>query len=101
MGRILDNVELPLSHQVVVMFQIVCALTLEVPEVLLDLEQLKGVPPNIKLSCEPWGHMNHQDGDCECLSSDRTGAYVHELALATPLRDLISAAGLSGVPVDR
>ena len=23
--------------------------------------------------------MNHNDGDCECLSSDRTGAYVHDL----------------------
>ena len=25
--------------------------------------------------------MNHSGGDCECLSSDRTGAYVHDLAL--------------------
>ena len=69
-------------------------LALEVLEVLLELGQLKGVPPNVKLSCEPWGHVNHQDGDCECLSSDRTGAYVLELTLATSLRDLISARGV-------
>ena len=65
--QILDNVEIPWSHQVAVMFQIVCTLALEVPEVLLELGQLKGVPPSINLSCEPWGHMNHRDGDCECL----------------------------------
>ena len=29
------------------MFQIVCALALEEPEVLQELEQLKGVPPNV------------------------------------------------------
>ena len=29
----------------------------------------------------PWGHVNHSGGDCECLSSDCTGAYVHNLAL--------------------
>ena len=54
--------------------------------------------------------MNHQDVDCGCLSSDRTGAYVHGLTVATPLQDLISApgdlpdaasAGLSGVPEGR
>ena len=46
----------------------------------------------------------------ECLSSDRTGAYVHELALATSSRDLVSesgelshagSSGLSRVPGDR
>ena len=25
--------------------------------------------------------MNHSDWNCECLSSDRTGAYIHDLAL--------------------
>ena len=55
------------------MFQIICALALDVPEVLHELGRLKGVPPNVKLSCEPWGHMNHQDVDCGCLSSDRMG----------------------------
>ena len=37
---------------------------------LLELGQLKGVSPNVALSCEPWGHMNHDDRGCECLSSD-------------------------------
>ena len=92
------------------MFQIVCALALEVPAVLLELRQLKGVSPNATIACEPWGHMNHDDGGCECLSSDRTGAYVHELVLAASSRDLISdsgasphavSSGLSGVPGDR
>ena len=50
------------------------------------------------------------DGGCECLSLDRTGAYVHELTLSTSWRDLISdseespdaaSSGLSGVPGDR
>ena len=39
------------------MFQIVCALASEVPAVLLELGQLKGVSPNVGLACEPWGHM--------------------------------------------
>ena len=76
---------------------------------LLKLGQLKGVSPNVTLACEPWGHMNHDDGGCECLSSDLMGAYVHELALTTSSRDLISdfgespdavSSGLSGVPGD-
>ena len=25
--------------------------------------------------------MNHSDGNCECRSSDRTGDYIHDLAL--------------------
>ena len=72
-----------------VMFQIVCALALDVPEVLRELEQLQCVPPNVQLSCEPWGHMNHEDDDGICLSSDRTGAYFHELSVTLPSRDLV------------
>ena len=80
--QILDDVDIPWGHQVAVMFQM-CARWMEVPAVLLELGQLKGVSPNVNLACEPWGHMNHGDGDCECLSLDQTGAYVHELALVT------------------
>ena len=47
------SVPLPWSQQVAVMFQIVCALALDVPEVLRELEQLRGIPPNVQLSCEP------------------------------------------------
>ena len=37
--------------------------------------------PDVQLDCEPWGHLDHDDGHCSCRSSDRTAAYVHELAL--------------------
>ena len=38
--------------------------------------------PDVHLACEPWGHVNHRDANCECLSSNCTGAYyVHDLAL--------------------
>ena len=37
------------------------------------------------------GHMNHEDNDCVCLSSDHTGAYIHELSVALPSRDLLCA----------
>ena len=48
-----------------------------------DIESLHGVSPNVSLSCEPWGLTNHNGRDCECLSSDSMGAYVHDLSLAT------------------
>ena len=72
------------GHQVAVMFQIVCALVLEVPSVLLELESLNGLTPNVILACEPWGHVDHGGEGCESLSSDSTGAYVHDLSL-TPV----------------
>ena len=92
------------------MFQIVCALALDVPEVLHELERLWGIPPNVQLSCEPWGHINHEDNHCICLSSDHMGAYIHGLSAVLPSRDSVSApllpldaasAGLSHVPVFR
>ena len=82
-GRILENIGLPWGQQVAVMFQIVCALLLEVPSVLLDLESLHDLSANVILACEPWGHMDHGGGGYECLSSDSTGAYVHDLSLAS------------------
>ena len=30
---------------------------------------------------ESWGHVDHSDVNCDCLSSDRTAAYVHDLAI--------------------
>ena len=36
---------------------------------------------NVQLYSEPWGHVDHSDANCACLSSDRTAAYVHDLAL--------------------
>ena len=50
----------------------------EVPAFSALMRQLKGESPNIQLYSEPWGHGEHCDSDCSCLSSDRT-AYVHRL----------------------
>ena len=43
------------------------------------LEHLRGMSPNVHLSHETWGHINHKDSDCECQTSDQTAAYVHDL----------------------
>ena len=63
------------------MFQIILTLALEVPTFLQSIEGLRGMSPNVQLYCEPWGHADHSDVNCDCLSSDRTVAYVHDLAL--------------------
>ena len=63
------------------MFQIVSTMVLELPSFLAELENLKGVSPNVHLQCEPWGHVNHEDIDCDCQTSDRTTAYVHYLTV--------------------
>ena len=98
--QILDDVDMSWGQQVAVMFLIACALALDVPEVLRELEQLRGVLPNVQLSCETWGYLNHEDQDCICCSSDRTGAYIHKLSVSMPSMDLVSA-GLSHVPEGR
>ena len=43
------------------------------------LEHLRGMSPNVYLSHETWGHINHKDSDCECQTSDQTAAYVYDL----------------------
>ena len=80
-GLILTDTNISWGHQVAVMFQIISTLALEVPTFLQNIEGLRGMSPNVQLYCEPWGHVDHSDGNCDCLSSDRTGAYVHDLAL--------------------
>ena len=80
-GRILNDTDISWGHQVAVMFQIISALALEVPTFLQNIERLRGVSPDVHLYCEPWGYVDHRDGHCDCLSSDRTAAYVHDLAL--------------------
>ena len=101
--RILEDVGIPWGQQVAVMFQIVCALALVVPSVLQDIESLNGMSPNLRLSCEPWGHIDHTGTACTCLSSDSTGVYVHGLSLATEgaspmekMEDLSTAPGGDG-----
>ena len=69
-----------------------CALALKVPSVLLDLESVHSLSPNVILDCEPSGHVDHNGEWCECLSLDGTGAYVHDLSLATCGRDSSTVA---------
>ena len=103
-GRILEDTDVSWGHQVAVRFQIVSVLALEVPAFLQNIENLQAVSPDVHLSCKPWGHVDHCSGDCECLSSDRMGAYVHDLALmpleylsVTDLEDASVHTGGSGV----
>ena len=63
------------------MFQIVSTMALALPSFLRELEQLRGMSPNVQLNFEPWGHDDHEDVDCECQASDRTAAYVHDLTV--------------------
>ena len=69
------------GQQVAVMFRIISMLALELPSFLEALTDIRGVSPDVLPDCEPWGHMDHDDGHCSCQSSDRMAAYVHELAL--------------------
>ena len=80
-GWFLTDTDLSWGQQVAVMFQIILTLTLEVPSFLKAMAGLRGVSTNVQLYSEPWGHVDHSDAYCVCLSSDRTAAYVHELAL--------------------
>ena len=68
-------------QQVAAMFQIVSTMVLELPSFLEELEELRGMSPNVQLNSEPWGHDNHEDVPCECQTSDRTAAYVHDLTV--------------------
>ena len=86
-----------------VMFQIILTLTLEVPSFLKVMAGLWGVSPNVQLYSEPWGHVDHSDVHCACLSSNRTAAYVHDLALmprehlpASEVGDASVHTGVSG-----
>ena len=79
-GRFLTDPDISCGQQLAVMFQIISTLTLEVPSFLEAMAKIRGVSPNVRLDSEPWGHMDYSDGLCFCLSSDRTAAYVHDLA---------------------
>ena len=72
-GRFLTNTDLSWSQQVAVMFQIISTLTLEVPSFLKGIAALRGVSPNVQLYSEPWGHVDHSNVNCACLSSVRDG----------------------------
>ena len=85
----MEDTDVSWGHQVAVMFQIVSALALEVPAFLQNTD--------VQLSCEPWGHVDHSGGGCECLSSDSTGAYVHGLSLMP--RDCVPVSEMEDVLV--
>ena len=80
-GRFLSGSDIYWGQQVAVMFQIVSTMALELPSFVSVLENLRGISPNVLLDCEPWGHINHEDINCGCQSSDRTAAYVHDLTI--------------------
>ena len=63
------------------MFQIVSTMMIEVPAFAALMRELKGESPNIQLYSEPWGHGEHCDTDCSCLSSDRTALMYTDCVL--------------------
>ena len=74
-GCFLANSDIPWGQQVAVMFQIVSTMTLELSSFLGELEELRGMSPNVQL-LQSWGHINHEDVDCECHTSDRTASTI-------------------------
>ena len=60
-----------------VMFQIVSTLMQEVPDFALKMQELRGEQPRMQLLDDPWGHVEKCVAECDCLVSDRTGAFVH------------------------
>ena len=54
-GRFLTDTNISWGHQLAVMFQIISTLALEVPTFLQNIDDLRGVSPNVQLYCEPWG----------------------------------------------
>ena len=72
------------------MFQIVSTLMEEVPAFALRMRELQGKSPNVQLTDNPWGHVEHCAAKCNCRKSDRTGAYVHCLLPRTGKSDSTS-----------
>ena len=74
----------------------------EVPEFALQMRELRGEQPNVQLTDNPWGHVEKCVATCDCLGSDRTGAYVHcliprtGLLISTP-RDDVDVSDDEGV----
>ena len=51
------------------------------------MRELRGEQPNVQLIDNPWGQVEDCVATCNCLDSDRTGAYVHCLIPKTGLSD--------------
>ena len=75
------NSNIQWGQQIAAMFLIISTMVVELPSFLEELEELSGMPPNVQLKSKPWGHDNHEDMECECQSSDRTAAYIHDLSV--------------------
>ena len=45
--------------------------------VRVGIRELRGEQPNVQLIDNPWGHVEHCVAKCNCMHSDRTGAYLH------------------------
>ena len=60
-----------------VMFQIVSTLMEEVPDFALRMMELRGEQPHMQFVNDPLGHVEKCVEECDCLVSDRTGAFVH------------------------
>ena len=80
-GRFLMEPNISWGQQVAVMFQILSTLALDEPVFSQFMHEFPGEPPNVQLYCEPWGHVDHSDDNCGCLSSERTASYVDGLTL--------------------
>ena len=73
----LTNGNISWGQQVAVMFQIVSTLMEEVPDFALRMMELRGEQPHMQFVNDPWGHVEKCVEECDCLVSDRTGAFVH------------------------
>ena len=60
-------------------------------------QRLQRVSKNVRvlLPFEPWGHIDHDGSECQCLSSDRTGAYIGALSIDQSPLDSVSSPLLS------
>ena len=81
------DVNISWGQQVTVMFQIVSTLMQEVPAFALRMRELRGEQLQVQLMDNTWGHVEDCVAKCNCLDSDRTGAYVHCLIPRTGLSD--------------
>ena len=73
----LNDVNISWGQHVTVIFQIVSTLMEDIPAFALRMRELRGEQPQVQLMDNPWGHVEDCVAKCNCLGSDRTGAYVH------------------------